>query len=295
MSVTKAVIPAAGLGTRFLPATKSQPKEMIPVVDKPGIQYVVEEAVRAGCTDILIITAHGKQSIEDHFDRSPELERHLESAGKTEELEQIRAIADLADVHYVRQKDPLGFGHAVLMAKEHVRDQPFVVLVADEIVPAPIGDERDLLPELIAIYERERASVIAVQEVPTEDISSYGVIAGSLVSSDVYRLTDMIEKPSRDEAPSNLASRGRYVFTPALFPAIERTERGVGGEFQLTDAIRLLLGDEKVFAYIHDGPIYDVGKKLDYLRATIELTLRRNDLAKPLKDFLNEVAARPDA
>lgn len=291
----KAVIPAAGLGTRFLPATKSQPKEMLPVIDKPGIQYVVEEAIRAGCTDILVVTGRGKQSIEDHFDRSWELERHLESSGKTEELGQVRAIGELADIHYVRQKEPLGFGHAVLMAKAHVGDQPFAVMVPDEIVPAPLGDETDLLPELIAILKRKQASVIAVQEVAPEDISSYGVIAGEQVEPKIYRLSDMIEKPPRERAPSNLASRGRYVFTPELFSAIERTERGVGGEIQLTDAIKLVAAEQGVFAYVHDGPIYDVGKKLDYLRASVELALRRDDLAKPFKDFLDEVAARPDA
>lgn len=286
MTVRKAVIPAAGLGTRFLPATKAQPKEMIPVVDRPGIQYVVEEAVRAGIEDILIVTGRGKGAIEDHFDRSLELEHHLEEAGKSEYLEEIRAIGQLADVHYVRQKEPLGFGHAVLCARAHVGDEPFAVLVADEIVPEPQGDERDLLPQLSQLHDRLGAAVIAVQEVAHEDIASYGAIDPEPVENNLYRVKDMVEKPPPAEAPSDLASRGRYVFTPELFDAIERTTRGVGGEIQLTDAIRILAAEGSVFAYAHDGPIYDVGKKLDYLKATIELTLRRPDLAKPFAEYL---------
>jgi UTP--glucose-1-phosphate uridylyltransferase len=286
MAVRKAVIPAAGLGTRFLPATKAQPKEMIPVVDRPGIQYVVEEAVRAGIEDILIVTGRGKGAIEEHFDRSLELEHHLEEAGKSEYLEEIRAIGRLADIHYVRQKEPLGFGHAVLCARAHVGDQPFAVLVADEIVPEPQGDERDLLPQLSQLHDRLGAAVIAVQEVAHEDIASYGVIDPEAIEDNLYRVKDMVEKPPPAEAPSDLASRGRYVFTPELFDAIERTSRGVGGEIQLTDAIRILAAEGSVFAYAHDGPIYDVGKKLDYLKATIELTLRRPDLAKPFAEYL---------
>lgn len=286
MPVKKAVIPAAGLGTRFLPATKAQPKEMIPVVDRPGIQYVVEEAVRAGIEDILVVTGRGKGAIEEHFDRSLELEHHLEEAGKGEYLDEIRAIGQLADVHYVRQKEPLGFGHAVLCARAHVGDEPFAVLVADEIVPEPQGDERDLLPQLGRLHDRLGAAVIAVQEVAHEDIGAYGVIDPERVEDDLYRVKDMVEKPPPAEAPSDLASRGRYVFTPELFDAIERTSRGVGGEIQLTDAIRILAAEGSVFAYAHDGPIYDVGKKLDYLKATIELTLRRPDLAKPFAEYL---------
>ena len=287
MAVRKAVIPAAGLGTRFLPATKSQPKEMLAVVDRPGIQYVVEEAVRAGIEDILIITGRGKGTMEDHFDRSLELEHHLEAAGKLEYLEEVRRVGTMADVHFVRQKEPLGFGHAVLTAAAHVGDESFVVMVADEIVPEPIGDERDLLPQLIALHDRLEASVIAVQEVPHEDISAYGVIdPESTDDSEVFRIKDMVEKPPREQAPSDLASRGRYVFTPDLFDAIRNTSKGVGGEIQLTDAIRLQAQEKAVYAYSHSGPMYDVGKKIDYLRATIELALRRDDLAKPLRDFL---------
>ncbi|MGH2808155.1 MAG: UTP--glucose-1-phosphate uridylyltransferase GalU [Actinomycetota bacterium] len=292
MTVRKAVIPAAGLGTRFLPATKSQPKEMIPVVDKPGIQYVAEEAVRAGVDDILVISGRGKMTLEDHFDRSLELEFHLEKSGKTEMLEEVRAIADLATFHYVRQKQPLGFGHAVLMAREHVGDEPFYVLVGDEIVPEPIGDERPLLAGLAEVYERENASVLMVQKVPPETVSSYGIVQVEEASGSARRLVDMIEKPSVEEAPSNLGARGRYLFTPSIFDAIERTPRGVGNEIQLTDAIKLLAKEEPVYAYVHDGPIYDVGKKLDYLRTTVELALRRDDLSGPFKEYLIKVVDR---
>ncbi len=288
MTVRKAVLPAAGLGTRFLPATKAQPKEMLPVVDKPGLQYIVEEAVRAGIEDILIVTSRGKSSIEDHFDRSLELEHHLEDAGKDELLAEVRAIADLANVHYVRQKEPLGFGHAVLMGRDHVGDEPFVVMVGDEIVPSPRGDEPHLIERMIGIYQEHSAGVVAVQEVPKESISAYGAIDAEFVGVDVARVLDMVEKPPVEEAPSNLASRGRYVFTPDVFDAIERTSKGVGGEIQLTDAMRLLAREQGIYAYVYDGPIYDVGKKLDYLKATVELTLRREDLAEPFRRYLRE-------
>jgi UTP--glucose-1-phosphate uridylyltransferase len=292
MTVRKAVIPAAGLGTRFLPATKSQPKEMIPVVDTPGIQYVVEEAVRDGLEDVLIITSRGKSVVEDHFDRSLELETHLERAGKTEELAEVKRIGELADVHFVRQKEPRGFGDAVAAARAHVGDQPFVVMVGDEIVPEPKGDEVSLGKRMIEIYEETGSSVIAVQEVPQEDIPSYGVIDPEPFSDDVVKLKDMVEKPERHEAPSNLASRGRYLFDPAIFDAIDRTAEGYGGEIQLTDAIRLLAKEKAVYAYIHNGPVFDVGKKMEFLRTTIELALRREDLAKPLRDYLLELAPR---
>jgi UTP--glucose-1-phosphate uridylyltransferase len=290
VTVRKAVIPAAGLGTRFLPATKSQPKEMIPVVDKPGIQYVVEEAVRAGIDDILIVTSRGKQTLEDHFDRSLELERHLESVGKLDEAEELRAIARLAEIHFVRQQEPLGFGHAVLMAKKHVGGEPFAVMVADEIVPEPTAGEHDLLPRLLDIHDRTQHSVIAVQRVAREDVSSYGIIAAEDFDGDSARITDMIEKPPIDEAPSDLAARGRYVFTAEIFDELAQTPKGVGGEIQLTDAIRSLAKRGSVHAYVHEGPIYDVGKKLDYLKASIELALRRDDLAKPVKEYLAERA-----
>ncbi len=292
MKVRTAVLPAAGLGTRFLPATKSQPKEMIPVIDKPGIQYAVEEAVRSGVDDILIVTSRGKVTVEDHFDRSLELEAHLEKAGKSEYLEEVRRVADLADFHYVRQKEPRGFGHAVLVGKQHVGDAPFYVLVPDEIVPEPMDAEIPLLEQLANVYEREDSSAIAVQEVADADVSAYGIVDTEDVVDGVARIRSMVEKPSVDDAPSRLASRGRYLFTPAIFEALERTAEGVGGEIQLTDAINLLAQEASVYAYVHDGPIYDVGKKLDYLRTTIELALRREDLADDMRTFLQQVVSR---
>ena len=293
MTVRKAVIPAAGLGTRFLPATKAQPKEMLPVVDKPGIQYIVEDAVRAGIEDILVITSRGKTAIEDHFDRALELEHHLEAAGKLEELEEVRALGEMADMHFVRQKEPLGFGHAVSVARAHVGNEPFVVMVGDEIVPARIEGEKPFLPRMLESYDQTKSSVVAVQRMPLEEISSYGVVdPGDWSAEDLVRMKGMIEKPSAEDAPSDLGSVGHYVFSPEIFDAIDQTSAGVGGEIQLTDAINLLAKERAVYAYVHEGPIYDVGKKLDYLKATIELALRRDDLAKPLKEYINEVASR---
>ena len=293
MAVHKAIIPAAGLGTRFLPATKSQAKEMIAVVDKPGIQYVVEEAVRGGATDILLVTSRGKSAMEDHFDRSLELEYHLERTGKTEELEEIRAIARLANVAAVRQKEPRGFGHAVLQGKAFAGADPFVVMVGDEIVPEPLNDEAPLIERMIEIHEREGASVLAVQQVERSAIPSYGIVAPSgSVESDAVRIGSMVEKPAADDAPSDLAARGRYLFTPSVFDAIEETSEGVGGEIQLTDAINLLAQREPVFAYVHRGPILDVGKKLDYLKASIELALRRPDLSEGLSAWLRDRVER---
>ena len=292
MTVRKVVIPAAGLGTRFLPATKAQPKEMLAVVDKPGIQYVVEEAVSAGLDDVLIITSRGKHVIEDHFDRSIELEAHLESVGKKEELEEVRRIGEMAEVHFVRQKEPKGFGHAVAVARQHVGDQPFVVMVGDEIVPKPIDERSSLTERMIEIFDEKQASVVTVQEVPREDISSYGVIEAGERDGDVVKLIDMVEKPSAAEAPSNLAARGRYLFTPEIFDAIDRTASGYGGEIQLTDAIRLLANEKEVYSYVHEGPILDVGKKLDYLKAVSELALLRDDLKEPFKEYILELAQR---
>jgi UTP--glucose-1-phosphate uridylyltransferase len=292
MTVRKAVIPAAGLGTRFLPATKAQPKEMIPVVDKPMIQYVVEEAVRAGIDDILIVSSRGKEAIEDHFDKSLELEHHLESTDKAEQLRQIRRISDLAEIHYVRQKEPLGFGHAVAVARAHVGDEPFVVLVGDEIVPRPRDGEPPLVENMISIFEDRKASVVTVMEVAPEDVSAYGIIDPEPVADELVKVKDMVEKPNPEDAPSNLGSRGRYLFTPDIFDALDRTTEGYGGEIQLTDGINLLAHEQTVFAYVHRGPMFDVGKKLDYLKATVELALRRDDLAKPVKEYIVELCGR---
>lgn len=290
----KAVIPAAGLGTRFLPASKSIPKEMIPVVDRPGIQYAVEEAVRAGLTEIVVVTSRSKAPMEDHFDRSFELEQRLEKSGKTAELEEVRRIASIADIYYVRQREPLGFGHAVGLAKAFCGDESFAVLVPDEIVPEPPEGEKSLLERMVQIHDERNASVIAVQEVPMEDISSYGSIKPEEVGDGLHRILDMVEKPAVADAPSNLAARGRYVFTGDLFEALEQTKEGVGGEIQLTDAINLLAHEREVYAYVHDGRMLDVGKKLDYLRATVELALMRDDLAKPFEEWLRAFLAARD-
>ena len=282
----KAVIPAAGLGTRFLPASKSIPKEMIPVVDRPGIQYAVEEAVRAGLDQILVVTSRSKSAMEDHFDRAIELEERLEATGKTAALEEVRRVAHMADIYYVRQKEPLGFGHAVGLGRAFCGDDPFAVLGPDEIVPEPREGEASLLERMVQIHDERNASVIAVQEVPMEDISSYGSIEPEKVGDNLFKILNMVEKPAVQDAPSNLAARGRYVFTSELFDALDRTTEGVGGEIQLTDAINLLAKEREVLAFVHEGRMLDVGKKLDYLKATVELALLREDLAKPFEQWL---------
>ncbi|MGH2661361.1 MAG: UTP--glucose-1-phosphate uridylyltransferase GalU [Actinomycetota bacterium] len=288
MKVRKAVIPAAGLGTRFLPATKSQPKEMLPLVDKPAIQYVVEEAVRAGIQDILIVTGRGKRTLEDHFDRSFELEHYLESGGKHDELKQVREITEMAVVQYVRQRDPLGLGHAVAAAEPHVGGEPFAVLLGDDI----IATSDPLLERMIAVYERYGRSVIAVQEVRREEIHLYGAVEPEFVEDDLARVVDIVEKPSPEDAPSNLAAIGRYVLTPEIFDAIRETPPGAGGEVQLTDAIGLLAREQAVYAHLFDGARYDIGKKLDYLRATVELAVERDDLGPEFKAFLADLVQR---
>ncbi len=298
-AVTKAVIPAAGLGTRFLPATKSSPKEMLPLVDKPAIQYVVEEAVRCGIRDILVITGRGKRSLEDHFDRSFELERHLERAGKLDALREMIAIADMADIHYVRQGEPLGLGHAVSVAREHVGDQPFAVLLGDDIMHERAG----VLASMLGAYQAGGASVVALKEVGPADISAYGCAAVAPAGGaeaipaapGLVRITDIVEKPAAHQAPSNLAVIGRYVLSPAIFDALEQVEPGAGGEIQLTDGIKVLLEHEEVMGWTFREGRYDVGNKADYLRATVELALEREDLGPPLRAWLAELLARPPA
>jgi UTP--glucose-1-phosphate uridylyltransferase len=293
VTVRKAVVPAAGLGTRFLPATKAVPKEMIPVVDRPGIQYSIEECVRAGIDDVLFVSGWGKVSLEDHFDRALALEAHLERSGKLEELEAVRGITDLVRVFSVRQKEPLGLGHAVLQAKHHVGDEPFAVLLPDEIVPEPRGDEDELLARMISILEeRDAGGVVAVTEVESDEISAYGVAAVESLEDGVGRVVDFVEKPAPEDAPSNLGARGRYVLSPEIFEILEQTEPGHGGEIQLTDAIKTLAGRRDVYVVVSRAPMLDVGKKLDYLKATVELALRRDDLAKPFAEFLRGVVNR---
>ncbi|MGH2675590.1 MAG: UTP--glucose-1-phosphate uridylyltransferase GalU [Actinomycetota bacterium] len=288
MKVKKAVIPAAGLGTRFLPATKAQPKEMLPVVDKPAIQYVVEEAVRTGIRDILIVTGRGKRTLEDHFDRSFELEHYLETSGKHDELKEVREISEMASIHYIRQRDPAGLGDAVAHAEHHVGGEPFAVLLGDDIVAT--GDP--LLERLISVYERYGRSVLAVQEVRREDIRLYGAIQPEWVEDDLARVVDIVEKPAPEEAPSNLAAIGRYILTPEIFDAIRETPPDAGGEVQLTDALRLLAREQAVYAYRFEFGRYDIGKKLDYLRATVELAVEREDLGPGFRAFLADLVQR---
>jgi UTP--glucose-1-phosphate uridylyltransferase len=287
-AVTKAVIPAAGLGTRFLPVTKSQPKEMLPVVDKPSIQYVVEEAVSAGLTDILIITGRGKHAIEDHFDRNFELEHYLEQSDKLDQLADVQVVNDIADIHYIRQRDPLGLGHAVSVAREHVGDEPFAVLLGDDIMV----DDAQLLRSMLDVHVREQASVLALLEVTLEEIAALGCAEADMVGDSLGRVRSIVEKPRPEEAPSNLAVIGRYVFTPAIFEALDRIEPGVNGEYQLTDAIGLLLSSEPVFGRVFAEGRYDIGKKIGFLQANIELALERDDLGPEFAEYLRELVRK---
>jgi UTP--glucose-1-phosphate uridylyltransferase len=287
MKVKKAVIPAAGLGTRFLPATKSQPKEMLPIVDKPAIQYVVEHAVGAGIQDILIITGRGKRTIEDHFDRSFELEYRLEQSGKYEELKEVRGISEMASIHYIRQKEPLGLGAAVGMAEPHVNGEPFAVLLGDDIIP-----EDNLLREMLDVYDRYGRSVIAVKEVPRSDINLYGSVEPEYVEDNLVRVVRIVEKPAPEEAPSNLAAIGYYVLTPEIFEALKETTPDEGGEVQLTDALNTLAQQQAVYAYVFEGIRYDIGKKLDYLRATVEIAIDREDIGPEFRAILADLVKR---
>jgi UTP--glucose-1-phosphate uridylyltransferase len=286
--VRKAVIPAAGHGTRFLPATKAQPKEMLPIVDKPAIQYVVEEAVRAGLDDILIVTGRGKRTLEDHFDRSFELERYLEAAGKFKLLKEVQAIAELADVHYIRQRDPRGLGHAISVARRHVGDEAFAVLLPDDIMTESAG----VLTGMLGVHERFGCSVASLMHVPLEVISAYGSARVEPVEEGIMRVFDLVEKPMPEEAPSPYAVLGRYVFTPDIFEALDRVPPGKGGEIQITDAMALLAREQPMLGYVFDHGRYDAGDKLDYLRATIELALEREDLGPPLRAFLVDLVRR---
>lgn len=288
MKLRKAVIPAAGLGTRFLPATKAQPKEMLPLIDKPAIQYVVEEAVRAGLTEILIVTGRGKRSIEDHFDRSLELEHFLESRGKFEELKLVREISEMAEIHYIRQKDPLGLGHAVSVAEAFVGGEPFVVLLGDDIM----SDHHPLLSEMLDVHERYGRSVLAVTEVAREEVQLYGIAEVEMVEERLGRVLSLVEKPAPEEARSNLAVIGRYVLTPEIFGCLRETPPGRGGEIQLTDAIALLAQQQAVYAWLFEGGRFDVGNKLEYLQATIELAVDREDLAGGLRAYLADLVQR---
>lgn len=288
--VRKAVFPAAGLGTRFLPATKAQPKEMLPLVDKPLIQYGVEEAIRSGIQNILIITGRGKSAIEDHFDVSFELEQALEKRNKKELLATVREISDMVDIAYIRQKEALGLGHAVLRARDMVGSEPFAVVLSDDVIEAEIP----CLRQLLDVYELFGASVIALMEVPAEEVSAYGIVDAEPVHHNgcgdrLYRIHNLIEKPRQSEAPSRLAIIGRYVLTPEIFPSLEAIEPGSLGEIQLTDGLRHLLGSRPIYGYRFEGRRYDAGDKLGFLKATVEFALRRSDLGGAFREYLKSL------
>jgi UTP--glucose-1-phosphate uridylyltransferase len=296
--IRKAVFPAAGLGTRFLPATKAQPKEMLPLVDKPTIQYGVEEAVASGVTDLILVTGRGKNAIEDHFDRSTELEAYLESRGKTEQLEEVRKISNLINLSYVRQGEPLGLGHAVLVTKALVGDEPFAVVLGDDVMDA----EPPALKQMIDVYNRVDGPVLCVERVPEEDVSSYGIVeiqpdpisdAFPANGPRVHRIKDLVEKPSRAEAPSNLAIIGRYILTPDIFAALEATAEDRSGEIQLTNGLRRLLQKRPLYACEVQGVRHDTGNKLGYLKATVYFALKRPDLAEPFRDYLEHLKLSP--
>jgi len=286
MRVRKAVFPAAGLGTRFLPATKAQPKEMLPLIDKPVIQYGVEEAMASGCDQIIIVTGRGKQAIEDHFDTSYELEKMLEEKKKTDLLKIVRQISNMIHVAYVRQKEAMGLGHAVLMARELVGNEPFAVLLADDVIDAT----PPCLKQMIDVFNQTQCSVIATQIVEGEAISAYGVLDVKPVKGRgdgrLYEILNMVEKPKVKDAPSNLAIIGRYILTPAIFETLAETKLGAGGELQLTDGMKLLLKREKMYAYVHEGKRHDTGDKLGFLKATVEFALKRADLGEAFREYL---------
>jgi len=282
----KAVIPAAGYGTRLLPATKAQPKEMLPVVDKPAIQYVIEEAVCSGVDDILVITGRGKRAIEDHFDRSFELEASLREDEKHDFLKQVRSIADMADIHYIRQKELNGLGHAIYTARKYVGNEPFLVLLGDTIT---INEKHPCSKQLIDIFNQYGSSVVGIETVPESLVDRYGIIKGQEIDSTTYKVTSLVEKPSVMEAPSNMAIFGRYVLTPEIFNCIEKTKPGKNGEIQLTDAMALLLKKEPIYAHIIEGDRYDTGSKIDWLKANIAIALKREDLKHELDSYLKQL------
>ena len=280
MKVRKAVIPAAGLGTRFLPVTKAQPKEMLPIVDKPTIQYIVEEAIASGIEEILIITGRNKRAIEDHFDKSIELE--LKHKHKDELLNEVIDISNLVDIHYVRQKEPKGLGHAIFCAKTFIGNEPFAVLLGDDVVNSQVP----CLKQLMDIYNLYKTTILGVQEVKWQDVNKYGIVAHKQIKNRVYKVQNLVEKPSKEVAPSNLAILGRYIITPRIFDILEETEPGAGGEIQLTDALRELSRQEVMYAYNFEGNRYDVGSKLGFLQATVEFALKRDDLKDEFSKYL---------
>ena len=288
MTVKKAIIPAAGLGTRFLPATKSQPKEMLPIVDKPTLQYIIEEAIESGIEEILIITGRNKKSIEDHFDKSVELELELEQKGKKEMLEMVRDISNMVNIHYIRQKEPKGLGHAIHCAKSFIGDEPFAVLLGDDIVDA----DTPCLKQLINTYDEYKTTILGVQEVAKEDTDKYGILDVKHIEDRVYKVKDMVEKPSVESAPSNIAILGRYIINPSIFEILENQKPGKGGEIQLTDALKTLSTQEAIYAYNFEGRRYDVGDKFGFLEATIDFALKRDELREDLLNYMKDIVAK---
>lgn len=284
MKIRKAVFPVAGLGTRFLPATKASPKEMLPLIDKPLVQYVVEEAVASGIQQILFVTGRGKRNIEDHFDISVELEAHLYDKGKERELSDVREIAEMVDIFYVRQRQALGLGHAILCAKDFVGNEPFAVLLGDDI----IDSERPCLGQLLEVFDERKGSVLALEKVPMENISSYGCVEANLLGGNTFQVTNMVEKPSREEAPSDMAIIGRYILTPRIFDILENQEPGKGGEIQLTDAILKLSREENIYGCLFEGLRHDCGDKLGFLKATVDMALKRDEFREAFEAYLRQ-------
>ncbi len=287
--IKKAVIPAAGLGTRFLPVTKSMPKEMLPIIDKPVIHYVVEEAVASGIEDIIIITGRGKRAIEDYFDASPELEMHLKNSDKESLFEMVKDISSFADIHYIRQKEPRGLGDAILRAEKHIGNEPFAVLLGDDI----IKDKMPCILQLADKFKKYNSPIIAVEEIPRERVNSYGIIEGTKVDEDLYLVKDIIEKPDIDKAPSNIGTVGRYILTPEIFECLRKTMPGIGGEIQLTDAIKILMDSQDLYAYVFSGQRYDAGDKAGYLRAIIDFAMENESLRSDILNYLKSLSLRP--
>lgn len=288
MKIRKAVIPAAGLGTRFLPATKAQPKEMLPIVDKPAIQYIVEEAVEAGIESIIIVTGRNKKSIEDHFDRSLELEQMLQEKGKWELLDEVASISEMVNIHYIRQKEPLGLGHAILCARQFIDDEPFAVLLGDDIMLS----DPPALKQMMHAYEKYEKQIVGVKPVPRSETGKYGIITYDKYGDRIYRVTDLIEKPDPADAPSDIAVMGRYILNPSIFPELEKIEQGAGGEYQLTDALRRLCSTEGICALELEGQRFDIGDKIGYVHAVLEMSLQREELRGPVLQYLSSIMER---
>ncbi len=289
MKVRKAVIPAAGLGTRLLPATKAMPKEMLPIVDKPTIQFIIEEAIASGIEEILIITGRSKRAIEDHFDRSVELEDVLEKSSNTAMLDVVKRVSEMVDIHYIRQKDPKGLGHAILCAKAFVGNEPFAILLGDDIV---YNEHEPCLKQMMTVYDRVNTSVLGVQKVPRTDVSKYGIVSGKKTEENLYHVEDLVEKPSLEDAPSDIAILGRYIISPEIFDILSHTPPGKNGEIQLTDALRELSTKENMVAYIFEGKRYDVGNKLGFLEATVETALRNDELRASFLAYLRDIVSK---